>query len=298
MSEPEHAAVPLEVDLTGWSAGAAANPLTERERQATEVFLAALGMTATCKDKIYLKGGILVGAVYASGRNTADMDFSTTIAPSKGFADLLGEELQAAFPRAAAALGIPTLRLRMQSVKFHPRKDTFVEADFPAISVKFAYAKAGSKLETALEAGTCGAVLYADISFNEPITCVQTVFMKGVDASILAYSLLDLVSEKFRALLQQVTRDRYRRQDVFDLHYLLTEAGADQLSKDSLLNCFLEKCLSRGIEPNLESLNDPEVRARAKSEWATLAQEVGYLPDFDYSFELINNFYRSMPWPN
>lgn len=297
MSEPERVKEPLEVDLSEWSAGAAANPLTERERQATEVFLAALGMTTTCKDKIYLKGGILVGAIYASGRNTADMDFSTTIAPSKDFADLLGKELQEAFPRAAASLGIPSLRLRMQSVKFHPRKDTFVEADFPAISVKFAYAEAGSKQEAALEAGTCGAVLYADVSFNEPITCVQSVIMKGADASILAYSLLDLVAEKFRALLQQVKRDRYRRQDVFDLHYLLTEAGANQLSKDSLLNCFLEKCLSRGIEPTIDSLDDPEVRARAESEWTTLAQEVVHLPDFGYSFELIKSFYRSMPWP-
>lgn len=297
MSEPKHADEPLEVNLSDWTAEAASDPLTELERHATEVFLAALGMTATCKDKIYLKGGILVGAIYASGRNTADMDFSTTIEPSEDFAELLGSELGSAFPGAAIALGLPDLRLKMQSVKFRPRKDTFVEADFPAISVKFAYARAGSKQETALQAGTCGDVLYADISFNKPITCVQSVIMMGSEASILAYSLMDLVAEKLRALLQQVTRDRYRRQDVFDLHFLLTEARADRLAKDSLLGCFLEKCRSRGIEPNVDSLDDPEVWRRAESEWETLAQEVGYLPSFDHSYATIQRFYRSL-WPS
>ena len=169
MSYPEKKAGSLEVDLSEWSASASGNPRVERERQATEVFLAALGMTETCHDKIYLKGGILVGAIYASGRNTADMDFSTTSTPELTFPETLSKELQAAFPRAAAQLGIPEIRLRMQSVKFHPRKDTFVESDFPAVEAKFAYAMAGSKQEAALDAGRCTDVLYADISFNEPI---------------------------------------------------------------------------------------------------------------------------------
>jgi hypothetical protein len=86
MSEPDRTADSLEVDLSEWSASASENPQVERERQATEVFLAALGMTKTCHDKIYLKGGILVGAIYASGRNTADMACfrGTSIMPIAG----------------------------------------------------------------------------------------------------------------------------------------------------------------------------------------------------------------------
>jgi len=296
MSEPDRKADTLEVDLSEWSAAASGNPQVERERQATEVFLAALGMTQTCQDKIYLKGGILVGAIYASGRNTADMDFSTTSTPDITFPETLSEELQAAFPRAAAQLGVPNLRLKMQSVKFRPRKNTFAESDFPAVEAKFAYALDGSKQQAALEAGTCPDVLYADISFNEPISCVQTVKMKGANSEILVYSLHDLVAEKLRALLQQITRDRYRRQDVFDLYYLMENAHVSNIPKELLLRTFREKCASRGIEPTQQSLDDDEVRRRASSEWGTLSREVDVLPDFDTAYNAVSELYRSLPW--
>lgn len=296
MSDPDRKPDTLEVDLSGWSASASGNPQVERERQATEVFLAALGMTKTCHEKIYLKGGILVGAIYASGRNTADMDFSTTSTPELSFPETLSKELQAAFPRAAAQLGFPRLRLKMQSVKFRPRKNTFVEADFPAVEAKFAYALAGSKQEAALDAGTCTDVLYADISFNEPISCVQAVRMKGANTEILVYSLHDLVAEKFRALLQQVTRNRYRRQDVFDLYYLIRNSDVGGLPKNLLLQTFQEKCASRGIEPTPDSLDNEEVKRRASSEWDTLSQEVEVLPDFEVAYNAVTELYRSLPW--
>lgn len=298
MSDPERKPDSLEVDLSEWSASASGsgNPQVAREREATEVFLAALGMTKTCHDKIYLKGGILVGAIYGSGRNTADMDFSTTSTPELTFPETLSEELQAAFPRAAAQLGIPKLRLKMQSVKFRPRKNTFVESDFPAVEAKFAYAMAGSKQEPSLDAGTCTDVLYADISFNEPISCVQAVKMKGVRSEILVYSLHDLIAEKLRALLQQVMWDRYRRQDVFDLYYLIQHAEVDRIPKDLLLRTFQEKCLSRGIEPTRKSLDDDEVKRRSSNEWGTLAKEVDVLPDFEVAYSAVVELYRSLPW--
>jgi hypothetical protein len=296
MSEPSQKEEVLEVDLRDWSNAASENPQVKRERQATEVFLAALGLTTTCYNKIYLKGGILVGAIYASGRNTADMDFSTTITPEVTFPDMLSRELEDAFPTAAARLGLPELRLRMQSVKFRPRKDTFVESDFPAVEAKFAYAVVGSKQESALDSGVCTDVLYADVSFNEPISCVQLVRMKGSNTEILAYSLHDLIAEKYRALLQQVTRDRYRRQDVFDLRFLIENADVVTIPKQSLMDTFLTKCRSRGIDPNRDSLDTKEVKDRAASEWKTLAQEVRFLPDFDQSYAIIVGFYKSWPW--
>jgi predicted nucleotidyltransferase component of viral defense system len=120
--------------------------------------------------------------------------------------------------------------------------------------------------------------------------------MKGTEAEILVYSLNDLVAEKFRALLQQVTRDRYRRQDVFDLYYLICHADVANIPKDLLLQTFIEKCESRGIKPNQGSLEDDEVRRRASSEWETLAREVENLPDFDTAYSEVIELYRSLPW--
>ncbi|MEJ2622018.1 MAG: nucleotidyl transferase AbiEii/AbiGii toxin family protein, partial [Candidatus Thiodiazotropha sp.] len=36
-----------------------------------------------------------------------------------------------------------------------------------------------------------------------------------------AYSLTDLIAEKLRSVLQQIKRERQRRQDIFDLFLLL-----------------------------------------------------------------------------
>ncbi|MBK8273571.1 MAG: hypothetical protein IPK89_11965 [Sphingomonadales bacterium] len=66
-----------------------------------------LGSTENFREKIILKGGVLVGAVYESGRNTADLDFSTTLEPSMDFLKKLEAELIAALPSAAALVGSP-----------------------------------------------------------------------------------------------------------------------------------------------------------------------------------------------
>ena len=296
MHKPDELPDPIKVDFDRWTANVAADPHTLAERQATEIFLAALGMTPKCAGRIFLKGGILVGAVYESGRNTADIDFSTDLKPDLGFADGLKDELEKAFPVAAAKLGYPDKIFRLQSLAFKPRKSTFVEADFPAIEVKFAYADRGTKQEKMLHAGNCSDVIYADISFNEPIETVQKVCIGDTGVYFYAYSLKDLVAEKLRSLLQQVIRNRNRRQDVYDLNYLIHNVDISSEARVDILRCFLEKCSSRRIAPTQTSLDNPEVRQRAQVEWESLASEVEELPDFDAAYDAVNAFYKSMPW--
>ena len=118
----------------------------------------------------------------------------------------------------------------------------------------------------------------------------------GEGSSLRAYAFSDLVAEKYRSLLQQVVRNRYRRQDTYDLR-LLVEFGVDEDSRRCILHSLLEKARARGIEPTPDSLTNPEVRRRAARDYQTLADEVpGELPEFDESFDLIEKFYRILPW--
>ena len=199
-------------------------------------------------------------------------------------------------PRATAKLGMPEILLDLQSVKFRPREDSFVEASYPAISAKFAYAERGSPQEKSLLAGTCSQVLHADISFNEPIDFVQEVYIEGSEVRILAYSLIDLVAEKYRAILQQTVRNRARRQDVFDLDYLISEKIIQDLDKSQLLSTYQRKCESRDIKPTKDSLDNPDVIERSKRDWATLSSEVEELPEFMQSYETVRDYYHSLPW--
>ena len=111
-----------------------------------------------------------------------------------------------------------------------------------------------------------------------------------------AYSLVDLIAEKYRAMLQQVVRNRSRRQDVYDLHLLIDDDAIEGERRAQILDAFLEKSRSRHIEPTQDSLDDPEVKRRSGAEWNTLELEIGNVPDFETCFARVRDFYQKLPW--
>jgi predicted nucleotidyltransferase component of viral defense system len=114
--------------------------------------------------------------------------------------------------------------------------------------------------------------------------------------TVAAYGITDLIAEKLRALLQQVSRNRYRRQDVYDLAHLADRFSPDATECVAILRTLRDKCAARGIVPTAVSLDDAALVERARSEWHTLEQEVGELPDFDACLEKTRRLYRGLPW--
>lgn len=284
------------IDIASWVERARSDPQAYLERQATEVLLAAIGLTPSYANKVFLKGGVLMGIRYDSPRQTADLDFTTTLEPNPDEISDIRAEFDDALLRAAAQLGYPDLVCRVQTVRTRPRPNSFATDSFPALEMKIAYALRDSPQESRLRAGQCPTTLEADISFNEPIDAIQIVQLGKGGPEIEAYSLLDLIAEKLRALLQQVVRNRYRRQDVFDVAYLVERFSLDQKEKAHLLQVFRTKSASRGINPDQDSLSKPEVVQRARAEWDTLGLELGDLPSFEDRFGVVDRFYRSLPW--
>ncbi len=122
----------------------------------------------------------------------------------------------------------------------------------------------------------------------------------GNDDSIRAYALTDLIAEKLRSLLQQPLRNRNRRQDVFDLHLLLTlYPNLDKSEKQQIHESVVQKSESRDMIININSFDNPEIKERAQADYQSLADEVeGELPDFNNIFELVLKFYKSLTWIN
>ena len=203
--------------------------------------------------------------------------------------------LDSAFPPAAASLGYANLVIRTHSVKKRP-KAIFETASFPALKLKIASARRGTPQERALRSGRpAGVLIEIDISFNEPLSEIQVLEMTD-DQALLAYSLIDLIAEKYRALLQQVTRRRQRRQDVYDLDHLIMRNEIDEECRSRILEAFVTKCWTRNLDPTRASLDDPEIRKRAAAEWGTMELELGRLPDFEGCFVRVCEFYRNLPW--
>jgi predicted nucleotidyltransferase component of viral defense system len=284
----------LELNVAGWVERARADPIAYAQRQAVEVTLNAIAMTADLKEKLFLKGGVLMGLAYDSPRQTADIDLTAAFEVSPDIDEKIRGLLDGAFPRAAARLGYADLIIKVHSIARQPRA-IFETASFPALKIKIAFARRGTPQEVALNKGMMPGKIEVDISFNEPLRQIQVLGLTG-GAELLAYDLVELMAEKYRAMLQQKERNRNRRQDVYDLDRLIDGRKFTQEVLAQLLEVFVAKCQSRNIEPTIDSLDDAEVKSRSAAEWETMQLEIGALPEFDGCYSRVSNFYRTLPW--
>ena len=283
----------IKINIAEWVEVAQTDETTYRQRQATEIILHAIAITPALNDRLCLKGGILMGLVYRSPR---DIDFSvlTNESPDESTPDTFRNLINSALPRAAANLGYVDMVTRFQSMKVLP-PNRYPNARFPALKLNIAYAKRGSYQEKRLLEGNAANIIRLDISFKEEISEIQVLEIADGEL-LLAYSLNDLIAEKYRAMLQQALRNRHRRQDVYDLNFLILDLELDDDAKTKILETLLKKCQARDTIASPGSINDPDVRNRSRSEWNTLKLEIGEIPDFDSCFERIATFYSRLPW--
>ena len=291
MSEPA-----VKINIPEWVEVAQTDETTYRQRQATEIILHAIAITPALNKILCLKGGVLMGLVYRSPRQTGDIDFSvfTNESPDENTIDTFRNLINSALPRAAANLGYVDMVARFQSVKVLP-PNRYPNARFPALKLNIAYAQRGSYQEKRLLEGNASNIIRLDISFKEEMSEFQVLEIADGEFR-LAYSLNDLIAEKYRAMLQQALRNRHRRQDVYDLNFLMLGLEMDDDAKAKILATLLKKCQARDIIASPDSINDPEIRNRSRSEWDTLKLEIEEIPDFDSCFERIATFYSRLPW--
>lgn len=280
----------VEYDIENW-VEQADNSVNREFREAVHTILSAIASDGDLKANMILKGGILLAIRYNSHRYTKDIDFSTE--------KKLGEEITPDGIRESLDLSLSQtveeldyeLDCRVQSIKLQPKNPS---ATFPSIKLKIGYAYKGSPKHKRLLTLKSPDSISIDYSLNESTPNIENMTINASE-TILAYSLIDLIAEKYRSLLQQVKRNRNRRQDVFDLNLLLD--NIDEFERLEIMECLISKSRARDIYPDIDSFNDPELRLRAECDYHTLEDEiVGKLPDFDELFKKVSEFYKSLPW--
>ena len=281
------------VDVAEWVRRAEADPVDHLQRQATDLVLHAIASAAPFEGRLLLKGGVLMGLAYASLRQTTDVDLSADFAASETTGEEIRTALDMSLERARVLLGYDRLRAQVQSVRELPRQH-YPDAQFPALKIKVGYAQDAGALKKLLQLRASNTV-QVDISFNEPLRHIQVLDLDG-GQGLYAYGHIDLVAEKYRSMLQQPLRNRARRQDVYDLHHLLSTGALDEIDRDALQATLLTKCRSHGIEPTQDGLDDPEVRERSERDWDTMGLELGEVPPFDACYAAARTFYRELPW--
>lgn len=264
-------------------------------RQAVHTILVAITRSETLKANMIMKGGILLALGYESTRYTKDIDFSTAKTLKEFDIETFIQELKGALVEAVESLDYG-LDCQIQSYKQKPPKS---DATFPTIEISVGYAyKHDRNAHRRLLNKNSSNIVEIDYSLNEPSRGIE-VFEVEEGKQIQIYSFTELVAEKFRAILQQVVRNRRRRQDVYDLNFLLAhypQAG-DTAIKTKILDSLIEKSNSRGLTVIKDSLSDSEVIRLSKEEYNLLASEIEEpLPDFDRLYSVIRDYYESLPW--
>lgn len=281
-----------KLDFTQW-VKRSENSAVTAFRQAVHTLMLAISQADSLQTRMIFHGGLLLAIRFQGIRHTKDIDFVTedkrTQIDEDGFIASLNEAL------AIACENLPYgLDCRIQSCHVKPPGEN---RNFQSLKIGMGYAYKGAPGHRRLMKGESPTMIEIDYSFNEVNQQIDTLQL--VDGGkILAYSLPDLVGEKYRAMIQQKSRNRKRRQDAFDIYWLLKSGYLeDRTLKILIYRSLLKKAKSRQLTVIKDSLADDEIMARSKAEYATLADEIdGELPPFDEVYTAVRNYYEALPW--
>lgn len=280
------------LNLEAWVAKAQSDK--KHFREAVHIILTAIGASTALRTKMVMKGGMLMALRYDSSRFTKDADFSTKALYAEGDEKELLAELDARLALANNELPYDT-ECRIQRFEIRPARS---DKTFPTLSVNIGYVpRSNEDAMRRLLAKQSSTVVAIDYSYNEAVLDVDVLQLKDGD-ELQVYSLVNLMAEKYRSLLQQPTRRRNRRQDVYDLSLLLAEVKDWTKSEiQNLRDLIVLSAKSRGIEATVSSMRDPKVKQMAAEGYEEMRDEVdGSLPEFSKIYQDVLDFYEGLPW--
>ena len=266
-----------------------------RFRQAVHLILKAIADSEELQPEMIMKGGMLLGIRYGSKRYTKDIDFSTGRKFTADEIPRLESQLNAQLDVAEAELNYG-LKCQFQSYQVQPSAN----GTFPTVQIKIAYvAKDNAAQLNRLKKKEVSSVISIDYSFNEQTYHKEILELGDEHSKIQAYALIDVLAEKFRAVLQQKVRGRNREQDIYDLNFLinntlpLTSEEAFQL-----VETLIKKSEGKEISELLcvQGIRDPEIKLRSGERYLDLKDTVEELPDFESSYECVAQFFEALPW--
>jgi predicted nucleotidyltransferase component of viral defense system len=280
------------IDIRQW-VESASKPDNKEFRQAVHTLLWAVSGSDLLRSNMIIKGGILLAVRFKSTRFTKDVDFSTPIQFNEFDEQTFLHELEKGLTLAVEALGY-NLDCRVQSHKLNPPR---IDGHFQTLRIKIGYAYKYTPRHDKLRKGNCPITLSVDYSFNESIMSDEKIFLPD-GGYICNYSVHELVAEKYRAIIQQASRNRTRRQDVYDIFRLLENEPMDDLgSKQKVMDMLERKAASRALAITRIRLRDDEIKNRSKSEYHNLANEIEEeLPAFKEVYDRVRLYYESLPW--
>jgi len=266
-----------------------------RQRFAQYALLMAFSYSRELSAALVLKGGNALNAFWTPNRSTKDLDFSMQKAMSINDFEA---RLNGTFRRVQDDLGI---RFRIQTGTQSNDDNPPGGPAFQFIQMRVAFALSGEYgLESRLEAGLDlpndpANFVPIEIAFGECVCETIPIAIEG-QFSLRVCTLEDIMAEKLRSLLQQVTRRTTRKQDVLDLAVILQSRMAFDVQKVSE---FLRmKAPVRNVRATKSALKHPDVKERAKVGYDSLKQMAKMFIPFEEAFAMVMGLVDSLSIPD
>lgn len=262
-------------------------------RQAVHTILHAITIDDYLRSNMIMKGGMLLGIQHGNSRFTEDIDFST--AQKDIQLDEFREQLNNALIVSADDLPY-TLACEVQSGKLQPRKGGKFQSF--QLTIGYANTQEPSSLRR-LRRQASSDVIKIDYSLNEASYSTEEISISEDGECLVAYSIVDILAEKLRSIIQQVVRNRHRRQDIYDIWHLLNKYDLEKADLVEILGSFIKKSKHRidakYIDKN--ALQNKEIIEASRHDYNLLIDEVeGDLPDFEDAYREVRVFYENLPW--
>jgi hypothetical protein len=262
-------------------------------RRAVHVILLAISNSPELRAQMIFHGGLLLALKYKGVRHTTDLDFATKNKLVDVDEKVFLKELEQRLLESSEILPYG-LACKIQSYQIKPPGEG---KNHQTLEIKVGYVYKGEPNYKHLQRNNCTNIVKIDYSYNEINQKIEVLeFFKGTN--VQAYSLSDFVAEKYRAIIQQKTRNRNRRQDVFDIYWLIkNNLLIGNNIKNKILKSFLIKSDSKGLIVSNLILRDKDIIKHSKTEYASLAQEIDIdLPPFKEIYKIVQDYYESLPW--
>lgn len=240
---------------------------------------------------LVFKGGNALDFVWHPNRSTRDLDFSALES------SLTEEGLRPLLQRALDVAGQELeITFRVQSIHRNPPGE---DRTFPTYQIKVGYALRDDNQRLHMQIKNQEAVsqvVPVEISINEVVCDFQGVDFDGIN-DLKVSTREDIVAEKLRALLQQLVRNRSRKQDLLDLAVQLKSVEA--LDARKVATYLQAKAVGREVVVAKSTYRTPEVWTRAGEDYESLkATARNEFVPFTEAQELVLGFVDTLQIPN
>lgn len=282
-------------DVGAWSEDNSVGVEAGRRRFIQFVILAVVANSQVLREGLVFKGGNALDFIWQPNRSTLDLDFSIDhdLATFSISEESIRRHMERSMLQVQQQYGV---RLAVHYVRQVPPGD---HRTFRMYVVRVGYAFPDQDaLRRRMETGRPSPhVVDVEISVNEPIGSSTWTHLVESLPHLRVGTIEDIIAEKLRSLLQQLIRNRQRRQDLLDIAVLLILHS--DLDRQEIGRILTLKSNARGIDARRSAFANPEIRNRASVDYNRLQQttRVLFVP-VDDAWDLLMELVQTLPIPD